>query len=319
MNLIGPLMTDIDGPTLTDEERDLLAHPSIGGVLLFARNFIDVNQLRVLCSELAALKFPRLLVAVDHEGGRIQRFRQGFSRVPAMGTLGALYAESAERAMKSAYDYGATIGAELSAVGIDLCLAPVLDRDNGASEVIGNRAFSGVIEQIIALARSFRLGLNHVGMAATGKHFPGHGAVSSDSHKELPVDRRPFDDIESHDLAIFKALIDDGIESLMTAHVRFTSLDVQPATFSRTWIDGVLRRRLRYNGAVLSDDLNMEAARSVGSMADRVQQALTAGCDMALICNDRPGLMATLKSMTPENDLLASARLHRLYRTEDSR
>lgn len=319
MNLIGPLMTDIDGPTVTTEDRELLAHPSVGGVILFARNFIEVDQLRTLCMELAALKFPRLLIAVDHEGGRVQRFRQGFSRVPAMGTLGPLYAESAERAMKKAFEYGVTIGSELSTVGVDLCLAPVLDRNNGVSEVIGDRAFSGVTEQIVSLARSFRLGLNHAGMAGTGKHFPGHGAVGSDSHKELPVDRRPFDEIERHDLAIFRTLIEDGIESLMTAHVRFTSLDAQPATFSQAWINGVLRRRLRYNGAVLSDDLNMEAARTVGGMADRVRLALEAGCDMALVCNDRPGLVAVLDARPAEVDPLSSARLQRLYRTAGPR
>lgn len=319
MNLIGPLMADIDGPALTAEDRDLLMHPLIGGVLLFARNFVDVGQLHALCADLAALKFPRLLVAVDHEGGRIQRFRQGFSRIPAMGTLGELYAESAERAMKNAYEYGTTIGSELSAVGIDLCLAPVLDRDSGKSEIIGNRAFSGSPEQIIALARSFRLGLNHVGMAATGKHFPGHGAVSSDSHKELPVDRRLFDEIEKHDIRVFRALIEDSIESLMTAHIRFTSIDAQPVTFSREWLEGILRHQLRYNGAVLSDDLSMEAARSVGSMVDRAQIALQAGCDMVLICNDREGLVSTLDAMRPDIDPLSSARLHRLYRTESAR
>lgn len=319
MNLIGPLMTDIDGPTLTAEDRDLLAHPSVGGVILFARNFIEVEQLHALCRDLAAVKSPRLLVAVDHEGGRVQRFRHGFSRVPAMGTLGVLYGESAESAMKKAYGYGEIIGSELTACGVDLCLAPVLDRDGGGSRIIGDRAFSDVTERIVSLARSFRLGLNHAGMAATGKHFPGHGAVSSDSHEELPVDRRSLGDIERQDLVIFKAFINDKIESLMTAHIRYTSLGTQPATFSREWINGVLRRQLRYNGAVLSDDLNMVAARTVGGMGDRVHLALEAGCDMAVICNDRPGLVEALDAVPVEIKPLSGARLQRLYRTAGPR
>lgn len=315
MSTIGPLMADIGGASLSTEDREILMHPLIGGVILFARNYTDTDQLRALCAELAALKSPRLLIAVDHEGGRVQRFRVGFTRVPAMRTLGQLQEESPERALMQARAWGATIGAELAAAGIDLCFAPVLDRDGGVSKVIGDRAFADSAELIVPLAREFRAGLNSAGLAATGKHFPGHGSVAADSHEALPVDRRPWAEIESQDLVPFKMLIEDGIESLMTAHVRYTAVDKTPASFSRRWLRGVLRHQLHYNGALFCDDLTMGGAKAVGELPERARMALDAGCDMLPVCNDRAGVVALLDGLLVKPRHLASARLRRLYRT----
>jgi beta-N-acetylhexosaminidase len=309
-------MADIGGLALTPEDREVLAHPLIGGVILFARNYSDPQQLRELCAELAALKSPRLLLAVDHEGGRVQRFRVGFTRIPAMGTLGKQYAETPVRALDEARNWGATIARELTAFGIDLCFAPVLDRDTGASRIIGDRAFGDDTAQIVALARALRSGLGSAGMAATVKHFPGHGSVAADSHEELPVDRRAFADIESRDLVPFRALIEDGVESLMMAHVRYSAFDETPASLSRRWIRGVLRKQYRYNGAVFCDDLSMAGARAVGDVGHCAKMALEAGCDMLPVCNDRAAVVKLLGQLPAVPRPLGEARLRRLYRRE---
>ena len=314
--MIGPLMADVGGLALTAEDRELLAHPLVGGVILFARNYSDPEQLRALCTELLAIKQPRLLIAVDHEGGRVQRFRVGFTRIPAMGTLARLFDESPARAFEEARQHGETIGRELGSYGIDLCFAPVLDRDCGVSAIIGDRAFSSDIDLIVKLARAFRSGLNAAGMKATGKHFPGHGAVAADSHTELPIDRRPYADIEARDLLPFRELIADGIESLMMAHVRYTAFDETPASFSRKWIRGLLRNQLKYNGAIFCDDLSMAGAKVIGAIDERARVALAAGCDMLPVCNDRPAMIALLDALPVKERRLSSARLRALYRTE---
>ncbi len=309
-------MADIGGLGLTAEDRDVLTHPLVGGVILFARNYSDPEQLRALCADLLALKRSRLLLAVDHEGGRVQRFRVGFTRIPAMGTLGKLHQESPSRAVEEARSQGLTIGRELSAYGIDLCFAPVLDRDTGVSQIIGDRAFSEDPAVIIGLSRAFRAGLNQAGLAATGKHFPGHGAVAADSHTELPVDRRSFAEIEAKDLAAFRALIEDGIESLMMAHIRYTAIDEKPASLSRRWIRGLLRVQLGYNGAVICDDLSMAGAKAGGEIVERALMALDAGCDMLPVCNDRESLLKLLAALPVKPRRLSSARLQKLYRRE---
>lgn len=317
---IGPIMADIPGQELTAQDREILSHPLVGGVILFTRNYHDPGQLAALCRELLALRSPRLLLAVDHEGGRVQRFRVGFSRVPAMGGLGRLYRENAERALDEARGWGATIGRELGAFGFDLCFAPVLDVDAGVSQIIGDRAFASDAPTVIALARAFRAGLAEHGLVATGKHFPGHGGVAADSHLELPVDRRPMAEIEAVDLAPFKALIDEGLESLMMAHVRYTAYDPTPASLSRKWIAGLLRRRLGFRGAVFCDDLSMNGAAVAGTLEERARLALAAGCDMLPVCNDRAGLaglLDALRGIKPRPS--ASARLRALYRSEGPR
>ncbi|MBI2383835.1 MAG: beta-N-acetylhexosaminidase [Gammaproteobacteria bacterium] len=307
-------MADVAGLQLGAEDRETLSHPLVGGVILFARNYSDPEQLRALCDDLRRLKRPRLLIAVDHEGGRVQRFRVGFTRIPAMRTLGKLYAEDPARARREATAHGATIGRELAAFGIDLCFAPVLDRDAGVSQVIGDRAFSDDIAAVVELARAFWRGLASAGMAATGKHFPGHGAVVADSHHELPVDRRPFAELEATELAPFKALVADGIPSLMLAHVRYTAFDETPASLSRKWIAGYLRRKLGYKGAVFCDDLSMGGAAAVGPMEDRARAALAAGCDMLPVCNDRPALIALLDALRDlKPGAAAGRRLAALY------
>jgi beta-N-acetylhexosaminidase len=313
---LGPLMVDVAGPALTAEDREVLAHPLVGGVILFARNYSDPEQLRALCTELLAIKQPRLLIAVDHEGGRVQRFRVGFTRIPAMGTLSRRHDESPALALDEARQHGETIGRELSAFGIDLCFAPVLDRDCGVSSVIGDRAFAAQPELIVSLARAFRAGLNSAGLKATGKHFPGHGAVAADSHLELPIDRRSFADIEARDLAPFRALIEDGIESLMLAHVRYTSYDEVPASFSRKWIRGLLRKQYQYNGAVFCDDLCMAGAKVVGDIVERAEIALAAGCDMLPVCNDRSEVAKLLDQLPVRERRASGVRLKRLYRSE---
>lgn len=312
---IGPLMADIAGLELAPEDHDILNHPLVGGVILFARNYHDHEQLCALCAELAKLKTPRLLVAVDHEGGRVQRFRTGgFSRIPAMATLDLAYAESPQQATTQAREYGHCIGSELSAAGIDLCFAPVLDCETGVSRIIGDRAFSQDPQRVIALARAFRAGLNSVGMAATGKHFPGHGAVAADSHEELPVDHRNFEQIASRDLLPFAALIEDGLESIMSAHVRYPAVDEQPASFSRHWLHDILRKQMRFEGALFSDDLSMGGARILGDMESRARAALEAGSDMLPVCNDRDGLVSLLDALPQKKHEQSSARLARLYR-----
>ncbi|MGH8443654.1 MAG: beta-N-acetylhexosaminidase [Solimonas sp.] len=313
--LLGPLMIDVGGLELNADDRELLCHPLVGGVILFTRNYRDPEQLKKLCDDLLALPRQRLLLAVDHEGGRVQRFRVGFTRIPAMRSFGQLYGEDAGKALAEARLQGETIGRELSAYGIDLCFAPVLDIDNGVSQIIGDRAFSDRADIIVELARAFRAGLNEVGLAATGKHFPGHGAVTADSHHELPVDRRREDDIRASELAPFKALIDDGIESLMMAHVRYTTVDAQPASLSKRWVQGILRRELGFKGVIFCDDLSMGGAAVVGDMEARARLALDVGNDMLPVCNDRDGAVKLIDALARDvaPDRTASLRLKKLY------
>ncbi len=315
---LGPLMADVAGLELTAEDREVLRHPLVGGVILFTRNYHNNAQLRALTAGLDALhkgRGPRRLVAVDHEGGRVQRFRDGFTRIPAMGWIGQLYAENRDKGLQWARAQALILGNELSAHGIDLCFAPVLDLDHGVSAVIGDRAFARAPADVIALAKGFCAGLASAGMAATGKHFPGHGAVAADSHLELPVDPRPLREIERTDLKPFAALVKAGVPSLMMAHVRYTAVDEAPASLSRKWIHGYLRRKLGFRGAVFCDDLSMGGAAVIGSYADRARLALAAGCDMLPVCNNRPalaGLLKELRDVTP--DPASSRRLAALYR-----
>lgn len=319
MTAIGPLMPDFAGTELSVEDREVLSHPLVGGVILFARNFVDPTQLGALCRELQSLKKPRLLIAVDHEGGRVQRFRMGFTRIPAMGSLGRLYLESPVQARMQAKECGQTIGRELGEYGIDLCFAPVLDRDLGISNVIGDRAFSGQVNIIDVLASAFCAGLREAGMAATGKHFPGHGTVAADSHLELPVDRRSLERVVEEDLPPFKTQIDAGLESVMVAHISFPAVDGQPASLSRAWIRRLLREQWRYNGAVFSDDLSMGGVQMAGSLLERAQRALEADNDMLIVCNDRKGVSELLGTLKPGPRPLASARLNKLYRKDSPR
>ncbi|HEY4373327.1 MAG TPA: beta-N-acetylhexosaminidase [Burkholderiales bacterium] len=283
---LGAVIADVAGKALTDEDRKRLVHPQIGGVILFTRNFESVEQVTALCAEIRALREPELIVAVDHEGGRVQRFRPGFTLIPAMRKLGALWDGDAAAARKMAEDCGYVLAAELTACGVTLSFTPVLDVDYGESGVIGDRAFHRDPKAIAELAAALQRGLEEGGLATCGKHFPGHGYVRADSHLEVPVDERSYEEIAATDMAPYPPLIAAGLASVMPAHVIYPKVDNKPAGFSRRWIAEILRRDYKFDGLVFSDDLSMEGAKVAGGVVDRAQAAFDAGCDMVLVCND---------------------------------
>src|SRR5690625_697808 len=283
---LGPIMIDVQGTELTAAEQERLSHPLVGGVILFARNFSDRAQLMALCAEINALREPGLLIAVDHEGGRVQRFNSdGFTPLPAMRALGELFDRAPEEALTVAQAMGFILAAELRACGVDLSFTPVLDLDYGPSAVIGSRSFHRDPEIVTRLAESLIHGLDKAGMAACGKHFPGHGAVAADSHVASPVDERSLAAIFDQDMLPYRLLGGASLPAVMPAHVIYRQVDERPAGFSSYWLQRVLRQSLAYNGMVFSDDLTMAAAAFAGTITERVQAALAAGCDMALVCN----------------------------------
>ncbi len=286
-------MLDIAGLSLTAEDKALLQNPQVGGLILFSRNYQSPEQLTHLVQEIRACA-PRILIAVDQEGGRVQRFREGFTRLPPMAVLGAIYTENREKALTDAADLGWLMAAELIAYGIDISFAPVLDLNFGVSQVIGDRAFSAQPEAVAALAGAFIRGMREAGMASTGKHFPGHGWVVADSHLEIPVDERSLSEIEAQDLVPFTALMQQGLDAVMPAHVIYRQVDERPAGFSPYWIGQRLRTEIGFDGVVFSDDLTMEGASVAGSFEARAAQALEAGCDMLLVCNNRPAALQVL-------------------------
>jgi beta-N-acetylhexosaminidase len=308
-------MLDIEGTALTPADRELLREPAVGGIILFTRNYESPEQIADLVAEIRALRSPPLLVAVDHEGGRVQRFRDGFSRIPAMRHLGIEYDHDPESATVLARQTGWLIGSELRAAGIDLCFAPCVDLDWGVSEVIGDRAFHRKPGAVADLAAAFSRGLRSAGMAAVAKHFPGHGAVVADSHVDLPVDRREYGDVLD-DMRPYESLISSGhIAGVMMAHVIYRELDELPAGFSAYWIERELRGRLGFGGAVMCDDLSMKATHPYGTMRQRARRALEAGCDMILVCNDRHGAQRAVQSLNEYSNPLSLVRLARLHGT----
>lgn len=309
----GPLMVDVQGFELTGEERDRLLHPLVGGVILFSRNFESREQLTALTRRIHRLRRPRLLIAVDHEGGRVQRFRtDGFTALPSMRTLGEYWMKDPMMAMRAATDVGFVLAAELRACGVDLSFTPVLDLDYGVSRVIGDRAFHRDARVVAMLARALIQGLRLAGMASCGKHFPGHGAVAADSHHEIPTDPRVLSRILREDAAPYQWLGDQLVSSVMPAHVIYPKVDPNPAGFSSRWIREILREQLGYQGVVFSDDLTMEGASVAGDILARARAALAAGCDMALVCN-RPDLADDLIARLEVDDMPESrARIDRL-------
>ncbi|MBU3824996.1 MAG: beta-N-acetylhexosaminidase [Candidatus Oceanisphaera merdipullorum] len=293
---MGPFILDLHSFELDAEERELLAHPAVGGVIFFSRNYHDKAQLRALVKSIRAIK-PELLLTVDHEGGRVQRFRNEFFPLPAPGRL-AEYGGPDKLSLLQ--DAGWLMAAELLALDIDLSFAPVLDLERG-SEVIGDRSFGQDPEQVITHTRAYIQGLHSAGMAAVAKHFPGHGSVRADSHKESPVDERDFDTIAQLDIAPFKHLIGEGlVQGIMPAHVIYAAVDANPAGFSEFWLKQVLRQQLGFKGLIFSDDLTMEGAAVVGGYAERAASALHAGCDLLLACNHRPGAIEIVDAL-PHN------------------
>jgi len=306
-------MLDIDGTELTPEDRELLRHPAVGGVILFARNYESPAQLAALTRAIHGLREPRLLIGVDQEGGRVQRFRIGFTRLPPAGRFGALHRHQPQRARQAAERIGWLMAAELRAVGVDFSFAPVLDLDRGVSRVIGDRAFAHGVNAVSDLAIAWTAGVHAAGMAAVGKHFPGHGGIAADSHEELPVDLRPLGDLTIEDLVPFARLIDHGLEAIMPAHVVYAQIDPYPAGFSRYWLGDVLRGQLGFQGVVFSDDLNMAAAGAGGDYRERARAALDAGCDVLLICNNRPAAVETVGALHDHDDPAALLRLLRMH------
>jgi len=295
----GPAMIGVEGLTLTDADRTRLARPQVGGVILFARNYASPAQLRALTQEIRALRDPALLVAVDHEGGRVQRFRAGFSAIPPMRTLGEQWDDNPQAAQAVAFDHGRTIATELRAHGVDFSFTPVLDLDHGTSAVIGDRAFHRDAAVVATLARALAAGLRAGGSAAVGKHFPGHGFVSADSHAELPVDPRPLGEILAQDVLPYGELVREDLDAIMPAHVVYSRVDAQPAGFSRRWIGEILRNDLGFDGLVISDDLDMAGAFVAGDIVARAEAALAAGCDMLLVCNDFTAMDVLLARWQP--------------------
>jgi beta-N-acetylhexosaminidase len=284
-------MIDLASTSLSTAEQDRLLSPATGGIILFRRNYESPEQITDLIAEIRAIR-PELLVAVDHEGGRVQRFRDGYTRLPSVANYrfhgGAALAEKA----------GWLMAAELRAVDVDFSFAPVLDVECGISQVIGDRAFGTDPVTVAELAQSFAAGMRRAGMSAVGKHFPGHGGVEEDSHVALPVDRRSLAEIEKCDLMPFKALLAAGIEGIMPAHVIYAAVDERPAGFSPFWLQEVLRRRMGFSGAIFSDDLSMAGAAYGGSYSDRARLALVAGCDMVLVCNAPEAAEEVLESLS---------------------
>lgn len=310
---IGPVMLDLEGEQLEPEERKLLCHPQVGGVILFSRNYTDPEQLTRLCDEIHGLRDPHLLIAVDQEGGRVQRFREGFTRLPPSARFGQSYREDAKQGRRLCHEAGWLMATELRAVGVDFSFAPVLDLDTDFSDVIGDRAFSDRPDPAADLALAWMSGAHEAGMPVVGKHFPGHGRVKADSHLELPRDPRSIADLRLEDLVPFRRMIEAGMEAVMPAHVVYAAIDSRPAGYSRFWLQQVLRGELGFQGVIFSDDLSMQAADLGSGYAERAQAAMAAGCDMVLACNNRPGALEALEALQGHDDPASALRLLRMH------
>jgi beta-N-acetylhexosaminidase len=306
-------MFDLDGPELTAEERELLLHPAAGGVILFDRNLHTPEQIKQLTTEIRDLREPTLLIAVDQEGGRVQRCKVGFSRLPPVSWFGSLYDQDSKQARHITHLIGWLMASELRTVGIDFSFAPVLDLGRPVSSVIGDRAFHERPSVVVELTNSWIQGVREAGMAAVGKHFPGHGGVEEDSHHALPLDDRHPEDIWIDDLLPFRRSIQYGLEAIMPAHVIYTKVAPDPAGFSSYWLQQVLREELGFQGAIFSDDLTMAAAGQAGDYPQRAQAALDAGCDMLLVCNNREGTIKVLEAVADHQNPAAQMRLIRMH------
>lgn len=304
---IAPVMIDLEGLELSREESELLMHPLCGGIILFSRNYESLVQLSLLIQAVRKATDNDLLIAVDHEGGRVQRFRSEFTELPAVARL----AES-QNPIQNAFSHGWLMAAEVRAMDIDFSFAPVLDINYGISGVIGDRSFNRDTKVISHLASEYIKGMREAGMASTGKHFPGHGAVVEDSHHEIPVDRRSKEQIWQEDIIPFSDLIKQGLDAVMPAHVIYEALDDKPAGFSSYWLKQILRDELQFDGVIFSDDLSMEGASVAGGFANRAEAAIDAGCDMVLVCNHREGAIDVLDNARINQTEESAVRLQRM-------
>ena len=304
-------MVDIAGTELSSEDLAVLKHPLIGSVLLFTRNYRSAEQVKALTAAIRAVRTPHLLIAVDHEGGRVQRFRDGFTRLPASRPLGRHFAEDPHDALNLTRSIAWLMAIELRAVGVDFSFAPCVDLDYGVSEIIGDRSFGRNADTVAALASAYVLGMRDAGMAAIAKHFPGHGAVVADSHVALPVDRRSFVDMEE-DIRPYPLLINDNLAGIMAAHVVYPAVDHLPASLSRRWITEILRGELGFHGCVFADDLSMAGAAAFGDVVERARLADAAGCDVLPICNDRAAVTRVLDQFKPAMAAASQARIVRM-------
>jgi beta-N-acetylhexosaminidase len=316
---MGPVMIDVKGLELNSDDRERLRHPLVGGIILFARNYAAPEQLRQLTHDIRGLKTPQLLIGVDHEGGRVQRFRDGFAAIPPMRVFGQLWDKDPARAKQSTRDTGYVMGAELLAHGIDFSFAPVLDLDYGESSVIGDRAFHSDPVVVSTLARELIAGFAEAGMGWVGKHFPGHGYVRGDSHHAVAVDPRSFAEIERDDLLPFRELAQMGMGGIMPAHVIYPEVDAVPAGFSPVWLKDILRGRLGFDGVIFSDDLSMEGASTAGGAVERAQAAVDAGCDMVLLCNNSAEADKLLGGFKAEPSKASSVRIANMQPRDELR
>jgi len=310
---LGPIMVDIAGQELTADDRRLLMEPAVGGVILFSRNYHSLEQLELLIQSIQLIKSPRLLIAVDQEGGRVQRLKDGFTILPAMRRFGEVYDKDQKLALELAKQCGWLMASEIRSTGIDISFAPVMDLDKGISTVIGDRAFHHDPFVVGKIAQAYIKGMETAGMHATGKHFPGHGSIAADSHIAMPVDDRSMVDIEMDDLRPFQFMIEAGINALMMAHVIYSRVDPQPAGFSQFWMKKILRDKMHFQGAIFSDDLSMEGAVIAGSYTQRAKLSLDCGCDMVLVCNNRIAAHEVVNSLNSYTNPASSLRLAHLH------
>ncbi|MBX9586928.1 MAG: beta-N-acetylhexosaminidase [Gammaproteobacteria bacterium] len=314
---IGQVMLDVEGLSLSPEDEIILQHPQVGGFILFRRNYSNKKQVSELISHIKSIN-PNIIIAVDQEGGRVQRFIEGFTRLAPLGDLGNIYSENPEQAFALVKDHALTMANELIDVGVDLSFTPVLDRNIGVSSVIGDRSFHAETDVIVALAGAYISAMHEAGMPATGKHFPGHGAVVADSHIDLPVDTRDFATICATDLVPFKALASQ-LDAVMIAHVVYQQVSDLPAGFDHFWLNDVLRDQCGFEGVVFSDALDMGALKNSGSMSQRADLALQAGCDMVLVCNDRAGAIEVLEHLGDKFNPIAQQRIQKLLNRKSAK